>query len=68
MLREQELAGQLENIEREGAGAAPTDKKGAKAPAKGGKAPEEAIKEELEQIRSVSIEGWILLDFPKSLN
>lgn len=33
----------------------------------GGKAPDEALKEELESIRSVNPKGWILIDFPRNL-
>ena len=40
--------------------------KGKGAP-KGGKAPDEALKEELESIRTVTPKGWILLDFPRNL-
>ena len=45
-------------------------KKGAKGAAtKGGKGnSDESLKDELESIRSVSKKGWILLDFPRSLD
>ena len=43
-------------------------KKGGKAAAKGGKAPDESLKEELEQIRTVTPRGWILVNFPRNLN
>lgn len=63
--REKELIEQLAELEDH---SAPAEvKKGGKPPPKGGKAPEETLKEELEQIRSVSPKGWILLDFPRNL-
>lgn len=40
------------------------DKKG-KATEK--KSPDEALREELENIRGLKLRGWILLDFPKTL-
>ena len=46
---------------------AKAEKKGGKA-AKGGKGSDaDALKEELESIRSVASKGWILLDFPRNL-
>ena len=68
VVKERELEAQLAELDPEKVAAA--DDKGAKkgkAPAKGGKAPDETIKEELEQIRQVKINGWILVDFPRNL-
>ena len=42
--------------------------KGGKGPPKGGKSQEEMLREELEAIRSVKMTGWVLLDFPQTLN
>lgn len=64
--REKELVDQLSEINQENSGA-PLDSKKGKAPPKGGKAPEESLKEELDQIRTVTPKGWILLDFPRNL-
>ena len=43
----------------------------AKAPAKGGKTAqtnEDQLRQELEQITKIQPEGWLLLDFPRTLN
>jgi len=44
------------------------EKAKAKAAPKGGKTQEEQLREELESIRSVKMSGWVLLDFPQTLN
>lgn len=71
--REREIETILEeNVDSAaGIGSVPDLKAKAKAPAKGGKGgatSEETLKEELDQIRAAKIKGWILLDFPRSLN
>lgn len=63
--REKEIVEQLESMEENTAAAAPA--KGAKGAPKGQKAPDEALREELESIRTVAPKGWILLDFPRNL-
>ena len=42
--------------------------KAAKGAPKGGKTQEEMLKEELDTIRTVKMSGWVLLDFPQTLN
>ena len=70
--REKEIEAILEENVESAAGiqAAPDAKAKAKAPAKGqkGASSEDTLKEELDAIRAAKIKGWILLDFPRSLN
>ena len=69
--REQEIEAQLAEMEVTKDSADPAAAKGKdKKAAKGGdkKAPDEVLRDELEQIKSFKMKGWILLDFPKSLS
>ena len=54
-------------MDPEKAAQADAGKKGKAAP-KGGKAPEEQLKEELDQIKQMKINGWIVVDFPRNLS
>lgn len=65
VIREREIVQQLAELEDTIASSDP--KKGGKGAAKGGKPPEETLRDELEQIRSLEMKGWILLDFPRNL-
>ena len=66
--REKEIVEQLESIDDTAAQPEAPAKKGGKAAAKGGgKSPDEALREELETIRTLEPKGWILVDFPRNL-
>ena len=61
---------QLSEIETQNIAGADKAVKG-KAPAKGGKVVqtnEDQLRQELEQITKIQPEGWVLLDFPRTLN
>lgn len=70
-LREREILAQLKDCEtpdtaQEVLKKDEKNKKGA-APNKQVKGTEELLKEELDSIRKMDINGWILVDFPKTL-
>ena len=69
-LREIEILKQLKDLEEKEASAPNLADKASKgkAPAKtAAKGPEEQLKEELEAIRKMDVNGWILVGFPKTL-
>ena len=72
-IRELEILKQLKDIEQQQAQAAvvqqPVESKSKKPPAKNvvTKGPDEVLKEELEAIRKMDVNGWILIGFPKTL-
>lgn len=71
VVREQEIVQQLKEFEEQAhlaAGGKDDKAKGGKGAPKGGKTQEEMLREELEAIRSVKMSGWVLLDFPQTLN
>ena len=69
--REQEIEASLsemDSIERKSADpSAPKGKEKKSTKATDKRNPEETLQEELENIRSVKVRGWVLLDFPKNL-
>ena len=70
--REKEIVAQLAEIDESLASLAASDqtkKAAAKPPPKGAKgvAPEEALREELDTLRRLQPQGWILVDFPRNL-
>jgi len=73
LAREEKILEELAELEAaNAAGGDPSKAKGAKAPpakkgAAGGPSGEEQLRAELEQITKVQPEGWLLLDFPRSL-
>lgn len=64
--REREIVAQLEEIEA-AAQAAAADPKGKGKGSKGGPDPDK-LKSELEEIRGFKAQGYILLDYPRTLN
>lgn len=70
MLREQDIVPQLKEFEEQALHVAGKDDKAKaqKGAQKGGKTQEELLKDELDTIRTVKMSGWVLLDFPQSLN
>jgi hypothetical protein len=70
-IRELEILKQLRDIEiqQEQEATKVIDPKAKKAPSKMpiGNGPEEALKKELEAIRKMEVNGWILVGFPKTL-
>jgi hypothetical protein len=64
-----ELLEQLEEARAAEAAAGEADPK-AKAPAKGAKVSRSAaeIEEEIQALMSVDVNGWVLLDFPRTIN
>lgn len=70
VLREQDIVPQLKEFEEQAHNLPGKDDKAKaqKGAQKGGKTQEELLKEELDTIRTVKMSGWVLLDFPQSLN
>jgi len=67
--RERDIATQLQDTEPSSQQDlhAANAKGSKKAPAKQTKNPDESLKEELDELRKLEVDGWILIGFPRSL-
>jgi hypothetical protein len=70
LVKKADLMEQLEEARQTEAAGEADPKAGGKAPAKGAKVAKSSaeIEDEIQNLMSIDINGWVLLDFPRSIN